>query len=801
MLQDLRFAFRLLAKERWYTAVAVTALALGIGVNTTGFVIVNGAFLRGLPYDNADRLYVLSGQTRGGRTGASFPDYQDWRAQSRTFAAIGAFRNENMNVSDDRALPEQVAGTWITTNVFRQLGQTMQLGRDFLPTDDQQDAERVVIIGFRVWQNRYGGAPSVIGKSIRVNGHAATIVGVMPRGVAFPHNNELWMPLTATAADASRRARTLNVLGFLRDDVTRAEAQAEMNGIAQRLAAAYPDTNKDVIGVRMATFTEEYVGGRARVMFLALMGAVGFVLLIACANVANLLLARSAHRAREIAVRVASGATRWRVLRQLLVESVVLGCIGGIIGFGIAQTAVPMLDAIIQADPGKPYWIAFTVDYVVLAYVAGLCVFTGILFGLAPALHVSKANITDVLKEGGRGTLGNRRMQWLSGSMVVVELALTIVLLVGAGLMLRTFVNLAYVDVGIDTQQLIAMRLRLSSGNYPTAEARRAFFDRLEPQLASIAGLADVSLTTSVPPFDAEEREILIDGRIDLAPNDRTRDVGVVMVSPTFFNVVQARPRRGRLFDDRDGAPGFENVVINEQFARRFFAGEDPLGKRVRFHHKESWRTVVGVTPTIKHGSPRDIEPEAIVYAPLRQNPPVSASLLMRSDLAPTAVMDSVRRAVQAIDADQPVFSAQTVDQMLEQDRWPFRVFGGLFVVFAVIALVLSAVGLYAVMAYSVTQRRAEIGVRMALGAEGRQVSWLILKRGLMQLAIGLALGLAGAFAIGGVLQRLLVGVSARDPLTFAAITSLLTVVAITACVLPARRATRVDPVIALRAD
>jgi putative ABC transport system permease protein len=828
VLQDLRFTLRLIAKDRWFSALGIVVLALGIGVNAIGFTIVNAAFLRGLPFKDSDRLYVLTWQGRPGRRNVSHVELQDWRAQSRAFAGLAAFRNGPMNLSDDRALPEQARGTWITANTFALLGQQPLLGRDFAPADERQGADPVALVSHRVWKNRYGADPKVLGMPLRVNGQRATIVGVMPDGMNFPDNTEVWTPFIPTEAQMARDARALNVFGRLRTGTSEREAQAELNGIAQRLASAYPALYKDTAGVRVETFTERYVGGAARVVFLVMMGAVSFVLLIACANVANLLISRSAHRARELAVRIALGATRWRIVRQLLLESVVLGCIGGGLGLLLAAAGAHVLDASVQ-DPGKPYWITFSVDYVVSGYVAAICVLTGILFGLAPALHVSKTNINDVLKEGGRGNAGNQRVRWLSGVMVVVELALTIVLLAGAGLMIRSFLKLYTLDIGIRTDHLMTMRMHLPESKYANAELRRTFYEHLEQRLAAIPGVEGISVTTAAPPFDGGRQDFEIEGRSVRAPEE-SPNVSTNAISPRFFEVVDVRLHRGRSFQDRDGAPGSETVIVNERMATQFFPGEDPIGRRIRFRTRESppgqpaavspepgrgarpepdrgpWCTIIGISPTIRQGSATGgksggSEPNAVVYLPYRQDPPTAATLLVRSQLPPGSVMDTVRREVQAIDRDQPVFTIQTLDQAVAEERWPFRVFGGLFAIFGGIALVLSSVGLYAVMAYSVTQRTQEIGVRMALGAEGRQMSWLILKRGLAQLAIGLTIGLAGALALSRVLRTVIVQITPTDPITFVAITLLLSIVSVAACLLPARRATLVDPLIALRAE
>jgi predicted permease len=807
MLRDLRFTFRLIAKERWFAAAAVVALALGIGVNAVGFTLINAAFLRGLPFDEADRLYMLTWQGRPGRRQVSHVELEEWREGSRTFAGFGAFRNGTMNISDARALPEQARGTWVTANSFSLLRQPALLGRDFASTDEAKGAEPVVIISYTFWKNRYGADPNVLGTPMRVNGQPATIVGVMPEGMRFPDNTEVWAPAIPTAAQEARDARSLGVFGRLADAASRREAQTEMDGIAKRLASAYPDAYTNLFGIRVETFTERFVGGAARTMFLVVMGAVGFVLLIACANVANLLLSRSAGRAREIAVRTALGATRWRVVRQLLVESLVLAFVGGSLGLLLAYSGVRAFDAAVS-DPGKPYWIDFRVDFVVFGYVAAICALTAVLFGLAPALHVSKTNNNEVLKEGARGTTGNRRARWLSGTMVVTELALTVVLLAGAGLMIRSFMKLETLDAGFPIDHLMTMRMQLPEAKYPTEEARRAFYDQLEPRLAATAGVESVAVTTTVPPLRAGERMFEIDGRTRHAA-DEALEAATVTISPRFFEVVGVGLRRGRGFQDSDGAPGSETVIINERLASQFFPGEDPIGRRIRFVTREPapnqpappWRTIVGISPTIRHSETRQVELNPVVYLPARQEPPAGASLLVRSQLPPASLADSLRRAVQAVDADQPVFTIQTLDQMLNEDRWPFRVFGVMFGVFAVIALVLSSVGLYAVMAYSVTQRTSEIGLRMALGAQARQVRWMVLKLGLVQLTLGLSLGLAGAVLLSRLMEGMLVGVTSSDPFTFALITALLTVVSIAACLLPARRATLVDPLTALRAD
>jgi predicted permease len=552
-------------------------------------------------------------------------------------------------------------------------------------------------------------------------------------------------------------------------------------------------------GVRIETITARFVGGVARVVFIAVMGAAEFVLLISCANVANLLLSRSANRTREVAVRMAIGASRARVIRQLLLENTMLAGLGGAAGVFLAQIGVRALDAAVT-DPAKPYWIVFTMDYAVLGYVVGICIATGILFGLAPALQVSKTTIGQVMAQASRGNTGSRGARWFSDTMVVAQLSLTIVLLAGAGLMMRSFYKLYTLDVGFRTDHLMSMGLGLPDSKYPTSDSRRAFFNQLEPRLSAIPGVEAITVSTSVPPFGGRTRRFEIEGRPPANPEERPEAVAVT-ISPNFLDVIGIQIMRGRTFTDRDGGPGSESAIINEKMASTVFPGEDPLGKRLRFDSQDAWCTIVGVSPSIRHGSNGDTDLNPVIYIPSRQDPPTAASLIMRSLMPPSAVMDAVRREVRMIDQDQPVFTIATLDEMLIQSRWAYRTFGSVFVIFAAIALTLSSVGLYATVAYSVTQRTQEIGVRIALGAETREVLWLILKRGLVQLAIGLAIGLAGTVALGGVIQRALVDISSRDPVTILVIMVLASSVAIAACVIPSRRAARIDPIAALRAD
>jgi putative ABC transport system permease protein len=811
MLHDVRAAVRAILKDRWLAAAAIVALALGIGVNATIFTLVNAVLIRGLPFPESHNLFVLGTIPQGPGTTvrfnpASYQDVQDWKTQAGSFVDIAAFGQSSINLADDRGMPEQINGARVSENLFRVLGQQPLLGRDFNATDGEAGAERVVILGNSVWKNRYGGDPGILGKGIRLNGDPAVVIGVMPPGMKFPTRADLWTQIVPDATSGDRGRRVWMAAGRVRPGVARAAAQTELSGIAARMAAEYPATNKDV-GATMQTFNERFNGGEIQLLFLTLQGAVGFVLLIACANVANLQLSRSIHRAREMAVRTALGASRWRIVRQLLAESVLLGVAGGALGLLIAVGGVRMFDAAV-ADVGKPYWIQFTMDYVVFGFLALLCVATGIIFGIMPALQISKTNVNDLLKEGGRGNAGSRRTRWLTSSMVVVELALTLILLVGAGLMVRSFLKLYTVDSGLVTENLMTMRTNLPPVKYPTAERRMAFYDELLPRLEAMAGAEGVAIATSLPGFGPPRQRIELEGRPVPPTWEERPEVGAVAVSRGFFGATGIQMLRGRDFTEKDGTPGSEAMIVDQQTAARVFGGEDPIGRRVRFPVRTpaadakppGWRTIVGISRTLTDlPQPGQTPSSGTIFIPLRQDPPSGVALIVRSRMDPGATMNGVRREVAAVDPDQPVFTVQTIEQMQAQATWGYRIFGTLFAVFAVIALVLSAVGLYAVMAYSVTQRTTEIGVRMALGAGRGQVSWLVLRRGLLQLGIGLGLGLGGAFALSQLLTDVLSGISATDPLTFTAITLLLTGVSLAACLIPAHRASRVDPLVALR--
>jgi predicted permease len=811
--QDWQFALRLLAKDKWFTLVATLALAFGIGVNATVFTFVNAVLIRSLPFDDPERIMALSSidPVRNRNLGVSYLDYQEW-LRAKTFSAVALMSGTTMNVSDEGRIPERFSGLYMSAATFDLLGQAPVIGRNFTTDDDRPGATPVVLLGSSIFKNRYGGDPSVIGRTIRVNEIPSVVIGVMAEGFRFPSNADLWQPLSVQPGllEQQRTSRFHQMIGRLAPGATREQAQAELDAIAQRLTAEYPDANKDIRAV-VTPYTERVNPTQIRTVFLSLMGAVAFVLLIACANVANLLLARATDRAREISVRVSLGASRGRIIRQLLIESLVLAVIAGILGYGIALVGVRLFD-IATTDVGRPYWIQFTMDASVFAYLAVICIVTAVAFGLAPALHVARTDVNEVLKEGGRsGSAGSRVRRW-TGVLVVGELALTLALLAGAAFMLRNFMTIYRLDLGIETSRLLTMSLVLPDAKYPALEQRLAFYDQLQQRLNT--RFAAVSVATNGPMGGGLIRRFEIVGAAR-TQGQELPSVTMLGVDPRYFDTVGVQVLRGRGFTSADGLAGQENAIINARLAQMYFPTGEPLGRQIVLSLDPSMGepppgipysqtvTVVGVVPNIRQRGLEQRDPDPIAYVPFRMQPRGVMTLLARADGDPNQLTPAVREEMRAIDPDLPLFNIRTLDQSLVRERWPFRVFGTLFAIFAAGALLLSAIGLYAVTAYSVRQRTQEIGIRTALGAQSSQVTWLFVRRAFIHLAIGLTLGIAGAIGVGSVFEagNLLVHINGRDPLTIGSIAALLTTVAIAASVWPARQATRMDPLAALRRE
>ncbi len=808
---DVRYAARRLVEARWFTLAAVLALALGIGANTTVFTIVNAILLRGLPFPDGDRIMAVSTRgEQGQQLGVSLPDYEDLRDQARTLEGLSAHLNSSVNLSDDEQVPERVQGAYVTANFFDIVGEQPVLGRGFRADDDVPGADPVVLIGYATWQIRYAGDPDVLGRTVRANSLPATIVGVMAPNMRFPQNTELWIPqsnLPAESDTGNRGARQFNVTGVLAPGATLAQALEELDGIGTRLAEAYPETNAD-LGAYVESFQEDAAGGEIRVVMLALMGAVVFVLLIACANVANLLLARSAERAKEIAVRLSLGATRGRVVRQLLVESLLIAVIAGALGLVLALGGIRWFDTVTSGDTiGKPYWMVFSLDPVVFGYMTAVCLGTAVMFGLAPALHVSGTDVNEVLKEGTRGGSGGLRTRRWTATLIVAEVALTLVLLSGAGFMMRSFMSLYTLDLGIETAGLMTSQIYLPLTKYPDAAGQLAVYDDLLGRLEAEPALQRSALTTALPLGGGNGLGVELDGRA-AEPGDTRPLVTRLTVSEGYFGVLGLEFLQGRSFTRDDGLPGSEVAIVNQRFVDLHLPDGDALGRRVRLAPGGAavpadapWVTVVGVVPNVRQGNLEEIETDPVAYVPLRQAANRQVVLLARSSQDAAAVTAALREAMRAAEPDLALANTVTLEGRLALERWPFRVFGTLFAVFAAIALTLSAVGLYSVTSHSVVQRVREFGIRSSLGAEPRAISWLALRRVLGYLAVGVPLGGVGAYGAGRVLESLLVQTSPSDPVTIGGVLVVMIAVAMLACLLPARRAARIDPMVALRTE
>jgi putative ABC transport system permease protein len=807
---DVRFALRLLFKDRWFTLMAAVVLALGIGANNAVFTIINGVLLRSLPFPKPDQIMmVLTRDVRGRDQGISIKDFNDWRASARSFSNLSFVFSGSFNVGEEGKLPDQYFGSYVSPNFFTMLGIAPARGRDFTPDEDKVGAQPVVIISSSMWTLRYGRDPDVIGRTIRLNSVTANIIGVMPDGFKFPNDADIWMPfgtLPTAITDAPRQARGYFSLGRLADGVTVEQAQAEMKAIGGRLAAEYPSTNKDLAPYPDA-FEKRIVGSQLRTLFWVLMGSVGFVLLIACSNVANLLLTRAAHRINEIGVRVAVGASRWRIVRQLLIESVLLSVCAGALGMVISIGGIRWFDSETQ-NVGKPYWMVFTMDWRTFSFFLALCLATGVIFGLAPALHISKTNVFETLKEGGRSGSGSRARRWSTG-LVIAQLALTLVLLAGAGFMMRSFLTMYRMDIGISTSRLLSMQMILSARKYPSLDDRAAFLRKIDEQFAAVADVQAASTTTNSPFGGGNVRQLEVDGKT-AAPGERLPLVTMVSVGARYFDTIGVSPIQGRVFTDTDGESGREGVIVNQRLVTLHLPGQNPVGRQIRLTEdsptpsQARWLPIVGVVPNVRQrNNNQETEPDPVAYIPHRQNVTMAraAMVLARARTNTGQAAQALREAMRVIDPDLALYNLKTVDELLGQQRWLLRVFSVMFTTFAGIALVLAAVGLYAVTAYSVSQQTREIGVRMVLGAQPGQVIWLFLKRAFAQLGVGLVLGVAGAFGMGRLLQAFLVQTSSRDPVTLASIIAILVVVAIAACIVPAQSATRLDPLVAIRRD
>jgi predicted permease len=755
---------------------------------------------KNLPFENSDRILYISSldRVKGRFQDMSYPDYQDFRSQAKSFDGMAASTGWQGDISDGIDLPQGYHCTQMTANAFSVIGQKPVAGRDFFPEDDRPGAPPVAILTYGLWESRYGKDRSVIGRTIRINAVPTVVIGVMPRGLRFPAESDLWLPMPATAQRQDRGNRYAMMFGRLAAGATLESARAEMETIASRLARQYPETNKDLTTL-VQNYNHMAVRGKIRSVFMMMLAAVGFVLLIACANVANLLLARAVGRSHEISIRTALGASRWRVIRQLLVESLLLSVTGGGLGWLLAIWGTRAFDLAITPT-GKPAWIDFSLDYRVLLYLAAISIGTGIIFGLVPALRLSKLDVSSSLKEGGRGRGGSRRGRYLSGVLVVVEMTLAVVLLAGAGLMLRSFVKAYAAPVGVNTANVMTMWTDLPAVRYFRPEQQVAFYQRLKARLEQIPGVEVATIMSDLPGDGIKPFQYELEGAPPTDPSQRPR--GGLLVGPDYFRAMQVQLVAGRPFTDADGGSGVPSAIVNQSFANRFWPGENALGKRVRLveaNVKQAWLTVVGVAPDILQNTGSLVEHDPLLYLPYQQKPQSLMFVAARTRVPPATLGDTFRRAVQEVDEDLPVRHVATLESEVALRSRIIGVLGTMFAIFGGLAFLLASVGLYAVIAHAVNQRTQEIGVRLAMGASMTDVLKLVFAQGMGQLTIGLTLGMAGAFAVTRVMDDLLVGVSPTDPLTFASVALALTLAGILGCAVPARRAIRVDPAITLR--
>ena len=800
---DVRYAVRGFLKSPGFTAVAIIALALGIGANTAIFSVVNAVLLRQLPYRNPERLVVVWEHFREGPNAhnvTSPENFLDWQAQAQSFEGVAAFFDTPVNMTG-AGEPLEVPAQAASSNLFTVLGADAFMGRTFLPEDGEPGHDPVVVVSYGFWQRQFGGARDVLGKTVALNGRQATVVGVMPADFKwFIKENsrggkpaEMWIPTKFPVAPG----RFLQAVARLKPGVTLAQAQAEMSTIAGRLEQMRPDRNAGSSVVLVPARTQ--LAGELKTPLMILFGAVAFVLLIACANVANLMLARAAARSKEIAIRAALGAGRWRVVRQLLTESLLLALAGGAAGGLLALWGV---DALVALSP--PNLISageVSVSLSVLAFTFGVSLVTGVVFGLLPALEAARFDANEALKETGRGTTGSPRARRARAALVVSEIALALVLLVGAGLMLRSFARLGAVDPGFDPQNLLTMRVQLPARKYREDAQVLAFFRQATERLAALPGVRSVSVVSYLPFYTGlgARTSFSIEGRPPAVPgSEPSTDVRVA--DENYFRTLGIPLRAGRTFTPQEAVADRRTIIVNETLARKYFPGEDPLGKRITvpMSDKPEPHEIVGVVGDVKYDKLNG-EPYPMVYWTHPQLPYEVMSLVVRTQGDPLALAEPARRAIQSIDKDQPVADLRTMESWVGESVARTRFGTLLLTVFAALALTLAAVGIYGVMAYTVTQRTHEIGIRMALGALTSDVLRLVVWQGLALTLAGVCLGLAGAVALTRVMSGLLYGVTATDPVTFAAVALLLVGVALLACYIPARRATKVDPMVALR--
>ncbi|MEY2537345.1 MAG: hypothetical protein QOG67_1085 [Verrucomicrobiota bacterium] len=800
--RDLRYGLRMLQKNPGFTTVAIIALALGIGANSAIFSVVNTVLLRPLPYKNPEQLVMVwEDNSKQGfpRDTPAAANYVDWRDQNHVFEGMAAIIDISFNLTG-AGDPERIDGRRVSASLFPLLGVEPQLGRTFRAEEDQPGANHVVVMSYGLWQRRFGGDPSIIGKPINLNGESFTVIGVMPTTFQFPkRTDQLWVPVAFDAKEAADRGNHyLEVIARMKPGVSLPQAQAEMNTIATRLQQQYPETNTSVGAV--VTPLHEHVVGDIKPALLVLLGAVAFVLLIACANVANLLLARAAVRQKEIALRLALGASRSRLTRQFLTESVLLSVFGGVVGLLLSVVGLTVLKRFIPPNISQAQ--AISIDGKVLMFTVLVSLATGMIFGLAPATQAANFNLNDTLKESGRDSAAGSRGNRIRGLLVISEVAVSFILLIGAGLLINSFLHLRNVDPGFRAERALTMKIVLPEVRYADKEQRAVFYRELIRRVETLPGVVSAAVATNLPLTESGNSVgISIEGRADPAP-DRVPIVITRIISPRYFETMGIPLLKGRAFTEEDKAESPAVVVVSEGTARRFWPGEDALGKHIKIGATNSpnrWLAVVGVVKDVRQFE-LVVEPKPQMYLPFTQaNFFEPRALVVKTNLEPLSLGATVRKTVWEIDKDQPVSDIASMENIVSESVARQRFSMLLLGVFATLALVLAAVGIYGVMSYSVAQRTREIGIRMALGAQRSDVLKLTVGHGLRLVTIGVVIGLSVALVLTRVMSSLLFGISATDPMTFISISVVLISVAVLASYVPALRATKVDPMFALR--
>ena len=814
--QDLRFGMRMLLKHRIATIVCVLALALGIGANAAIFSLAEAFLLHPVPFENSERIVALVDARRASDGGAGFgpqdltpvapATYLDWKKEVHSFDDLAAYGWDELNLTGDGPA-QKVQDFKVTANFFPMIGVQPLLGRTFLPEEEEPGRDQEIILSYGLWEQRYASDPNILKRLIKVNGRSFNVVGVMNKGFDFPMPGEAWIPLTLSTKERLRRDnRWLWVLGRLKQGVSFSASAAEMRSISEREAQAYPDTNK-AWRLHPQPLREFITGTLTRQYMVLLMVAVGFVLLIACADVANVQFARITGRTNELAVRTALGGSRWRLVRQLLIESIMLSLAGAAVGLFLAQWDIQMILAHMPADVARfvAGWKTIRLDTNAFLFALAIAVVSGVISGIAPALLGSRASIAETLKEGGRSSSVSRARHRLRGTLVVAEVALALVLLIGAGLMVKGVQELLSVNESYAPQTLLTLNFSLPEAQYAQPAARLNFNEQILRRLGSVSGVQAASQVTYVPYADGgaiNEREFSIEGRPLTRPGE-VRSAIVETAAPNYFNTLNIALRDGRLLSDTDGAESPQVAVISECLARRYFPGENPLGHHIKAGKAETegeWMTVVGVVNDARYSW---IVKEEVptIYRSFRQAPPYYTTLVLRTAGEPLKFVSAARAEIAAVDANLPLYNIKPMDKVITESIVGIAYVATMMAALGAIALVLASVGVFGVMSYSVSERTHEIGIRMSMGAQTSNVLSMVLRSGMGLTVLGLAIGLPVAFLLARTLSSLLFGVQAADPAAFIGLPLLLLAVAGIACYLPARRAAHLDPLRALRQD